>query len=109
MHARGLGKTLAEERGTPCRRKTWRSDSIEGLVPTAEGSGGLPSAVSGLVERSFGYRLGPKASAIRASNSFFTSFFGSGSSTGKCSEPLVFVYPSVSLASRGITEPLCGR
>jgi hypothetical protein len=59
--------------------------------------------------RSFAYRLRSKASAIRASNSFFTSFFGSGLSTGKCSEPLVFVYPSVSSASRGITEPLCGR
>jgi hypothetical protein len=64
---------------------------------------------TGLVESKLGYRVGPKASAIRASNSFFTSCFGSGLSTGKCSEPLVFVYPSVSLASCGITEPLCGR
>lgn len=53
--------------------------------------------------QSVGYGLGPKASAIRVSNSFLTSVFGSGLSTGKCSEPLVlvFVYASVSLASCG--------
>ncbi len=51
----------------------------------------------------------PKASAIRTSSSFFTSSFGSGRSTGKCREPLVLVYPSVSSASAVSTEPLCGR
>ena len=66
-------------------------------------------ALSARSSRSFGYRLGPKASAMRASNSFFTSVFGSGSSTGKCSEPLVLMYCSVSSASCPITDPLCGR
>ena len=57
----------------------------------------------------FAYRPRREASAIRTSNSFFTSFFGSGLSTAKCNELLVFVYPSVSLASCGSTLPLWGR
>jgi hypothetical protein len=74
--------------------------------PTGHSGGFMSRATR---HRGVGYRLGAKASAIRASNSFFTSFFGSGLWTGKWSDPLVFVYPSVSLASCGITEPLCGR
>ena len=50
-----------------------------------------------------------KASAIRTSRSLLTSASGSGSSTGKCSDPLVEVYAAVSSASRGMTDPLCGR
>ena len=52
------------------------------------------------------YRLGPNASAMRTSKSFFTSFSGSGVSTGKCRELLVFAYPLVSSPSCAITEPL---
>jgi glutamate dehydrogenase len=50
-----------------------------------------------------------EASPIRTARSFFTSASGRGSSTGKCSDPLVEVYAAVSLASWGITDPLCGR
>jgi hypothetical protein len=50
-----------------------------------------------------------KASAIRTSRSFLTSASGRGSSTGKCSDPLVEVYAAVSFLSWGITDPQCGR
>jgi hypothetical protein len=51
----------------------------------------------------------PKASAIRTVMSFFTSVLGRGLSIGKWSDPFVHVYLSVSLASWGMTDPLCGR
>jgi hypothetical protein len=100
---RWLGSRLlamAKQRSERARRglsQLGHSESHGGLRKTAASTASI-----------FGYRVGPKASAIRASSSFFTSFFGSGLSTGKWSEPLVFVYPSVSLASCEITEPLCG-
>ncbi len=50
-----------------------------------------------------------KASAIRTAKSSFTSVSGRGLSIGKWSDPFVDVYLSVSLASWGMTDPLCGR
>lgn len=51
----------------------------------------------------------PKASAIRTAMSFFTSALALGLSIGKWSDPFVDVYLSVSLASSGMTDALCGR
>src|SRR4051812_32928582 len=49
------------------------------------------------------------SSVSRAPTSLFTIATGSGSSIGKCSDPLVPSYPTKSVPILGSTEPLCGR
>ena len=68
----------------------------------------VPCRRRGTARRSAARRLDyplPKASAIRTSRSFLTSASGRGSSTGKCSDPLVEVYAAVSSASWGMHRP----